>query len=88
MASKTVGFAIAEGDQGRLARLVDKYGGGNRSAFLRAAIAHMETLDRAERLRELQAYGAQRSAARGVRSDDINTIVDRVLGHRGDKQSG
>jgi hypothetical protein len=84
MASKTVGFAVAEEDEGRLARLVDKYGRGNRSAFLRAAIAHMETLDRAERLRELQSYGAQRSESLGVDPEDINAIVDRVLGHRGE----
>ena len=52
------------GDEHRLARLVERYGGGDRSSFLRAAIAHMEVLDRAERLRELQAYGAHRAASR------------------------
>jgi hypothetical protein len=58
MGSKIVGFAIAKKDEARRARLVERYAGGNRSAFLRAAIAQMEALDRAERLRELQAYSA------------------------------
>jgi Arc/MetJ-type ribon-helix-helix transcriptional regulator len=80
VASRTVGFAIAEEDEARLARLVERYGGGNRSAFLRAAIAQMEALDRAERLRELQAYGAHRAASRGTDLSEINAIVDRVLG--------
>lgn len=88
MTSRTVGFAIAEEDETRLARLVEKYGGGNRSAFLRAAIAFMETLDRAERLRELQAYGAQRSVARGIDLEHIGAIVDRVLGQREGNQAG
>ena len=64
MAFRTVRFAIAEEDEARLARLVERYGGGDKGAFLRSAIAHMEALDRAERLRELQAYGAHRAASR------------------------
>ena len=62
MATKTVGFAIEEADSPRLERLVERYGGGNRSAFLRVAIDYLEAADRAERLRKLQAYGATRSA--------------------------
>lgn len=62
MATTTVSFAIAEEDEERLRRLTDRFGGGNRSAFLREAMRQMEVLDRAERLAALQTYGAERSA--------------------------
>lgn len=82
VATRTVGFAIEEGDRARLERLVRKYGGGNRSAFLRVAISYMEAVDRAERLRRIQAYGAERLAARDVTLGDVETIVHRVLSSR------
>jgi hypothetical protein len=65
MPTSTVGFAVADEDQERLARLVDHFGGGNRSAYLRATLPVMESLARAERLRELQARNAERAAAAG-----------------------
>jgi Arc/MetJ-type ribon-helix-helix transcriptional regulator len=82
MATKTVGFAIEDSDRARLERLVKKYAGGNRSAFLRVAMEYMEATDRAERLRKLQAYGAERSAGRGAALSDVQTVVHRVLGRR------
>lgn len=82
VATTTVGFAIEEGDRDRLERLVKKYGGGNRSAFLRAAMAYMEAVDRAERLRALQAYGAERSARKGLALSDVEGVVHRVLSSR------
>ena len=82
MTTKTVGFAIEEGDEARLERLVAKYGRGNRSAFLRAALDYMEAADRAERLRELQRYGAARTAERGPGYDNVHTVVARVLKRR------
>lgn len=83
MPTKTVGFAIAEEDAPRLDHLVAKYGGGNRSAFLRTAIAYMEAADRAERLQRIQAYGAGRSVEQGIGLDDIEGIVHRVLSGEG-----
>jgi hypothetical protein len=41
MAAKTVGFAIADEDRKALDELVDYYGGGNRSEFLRVVIKKM-----------------------------------------------
>lgn len=79
MPTRTVGFAIEEDDAPRLQRLVAKYGNGNRSAFLRVAIAYLEAADRAERLRDLQQYGASRAAERGVSYGDVDRIVDEVL---------
>lgn len=65
VSTSTVGFAVADEDQERLARLVEHFGGGNRSAYLRATLPVMEALARAERLRELQARNAERAAAAG-----------------------
>lgn len=79
MASITVGFSIPEEDQPRLDHLVDKFAQGNRSAFLRIAMKHMEVLERAERLNELSAYGAERLAAKGLTVEDIPELVKRVL---------
>jgi Arc/MetJ-type ribon-helix-helix transcriptional regulator len=82
MATRTIGFAVAEEDEPRLERLVRKFGGGNRSAFLREAMRRMEVIERAERLSELQAYGAERSAAAGLSPDDAVAVVRRVLKER------
>jgi Arc/MetJ-type ribon-helix-helix transcriptional regulator len=79
VATKTVGFAIDDQDRTRLERLVDKYAGGNRSAFLRVALDHLEALDRSERLRKLQAYGAARAAERELTLSDVQAVVRRVL---------
>lgn len=75
MATSTVGFAVADEDRERLERLVQRFGGGNRSAFLRAALPVMESLDRAERLREFQARNAERTAAAG---QDYDTLLAAV----------
>ena len=72
MATSTIGFAVADEDRERLERLVQHFGGGNRSAFLRAALPVMESLARAERLRELQARNAERTAAAG---QDYDTLL-------------
>jgi hypothetical protein len=75
MSTSTVGFAVADEDQERLARLVEHFGGGNRSAYLRATLPVMESLARAERLRELQARNAERAAAAG---QDYESLLAEV----------
>jgi hypothetical protein len=47
MSSQTVGFAISDEDRERLDRLVEYFGGGNRSAYLRATLKVMESPRRA-----------------------------------------
>jgi hypothetical protein len=79
MSSVTIGFSIPEEDQARLDHLVEKFAQGNRSAFLRLAMNHMEVLERAERLDELSTYGAERLAAKGLAIEDIPDLVKRVL---------
>ncbi|MBI4729310.1 MAG: hypothetical protein HY775_07370 [Acidobacteria bacterium] len=85
MATRTVGFAIEDADRARLERLVGKYAGGNRSAFLRVAISYMEAVDRAERLRSLQSYGCRRSADKGLGLTDVQAVVRRVIRRRRDR---
>jgi Arc/MetJ-type ribon-helix-helix transcriptional regulator len=77
--SITIGFSIPREDEQRLQRLVARFGQGNRSAFLRAAMRHMEVLDRAERLDDLSEYGAERLAASGLSPDQIPDLVKQVL---------
>jgi len=78
MSTSTVGFAVADEDQERLARLVDHFGGGNRSAYLRATLPVMESLARAERLRELQARNAERAAAAGQDYESLLAEIRRA----------
>jgi hypothetical protein len=75
MATTTIGFAVADEDRDRLDRLVQHFGAGNRSAFLRAALPVMEALARADRLRELQARNAERVAAAGL---DQAALLDAI----------
>lgn len=75
MATTTLGFAIADEDRERLARLVEHFGRGNRSAYLRATLPVMESLARAERLRELQARNAERVAEAG---DDYQSLLVKI----------
>jgi len=78
MSTSTVGFAVADEDQERLARLVEHFGGGNRSAYLRATLPVMESLARAERLRELQARNAERAAAAGQNYESLLAEIRRA----------
>jgi hypothetical protein len=75
MASQTVGFAVSDEDRERLDRLVEYFGGGNRSAYLRATLKVMESLRRAERLRDLQSTNHRRLAERGVADDDLPGLI-------------
>jgi hypothetical protein len=42
----------------------------------------METADRAQRLRNLQGYGSERTENRDISTDEINDRVKRVLARR------
>lgn len=75
----TVGFAVEEADRPRLDHLAQVFGGGNRSAFLRTAIAVMEQFELVQEIGRTQAYGAQRLAEAGRRPEDIAEIVERAL---------
>lgn len=72
-------FVLTEQDQVRLDHLVEYFADGDRSAFLRAAIKQMGVVERAERLRELQAYGVQQRTSMGLDDVGVEDIVHRVL---------
>jgi Arc/MetJ-type ribon-helix-helix transcriptional regulator len=82
MASITVGFSIPEEEQARLDHLVEHFAQGNRSAFLRLAMKHMEVLKRAEQLRDLQTYGVHQRTDAGLDDATVEDIVHRVLSKR------
>lgn len=69
---------MADEDQERLARLVEHFGAGNRSAYLRATLPVMESLARAERLRELQARNAERGTAAGQDYESLLAEIRRA----------
>lgn len=73
-------FAISDEDRERLDRLVDHFGGGNPSAYLRATLKVMESLRRAELLREMQAANHRRLAERGVAADLPDLIREAYKG--------
>lgn len=62
-----------------LDELVAYFGAGNRSAYLRATFRVMKSVMIADQLRELQAYGQQRSAQAGADSADIPARVQEFL---------
>ena len=79
MGTKTVGFAISDEDQAQLDELVEYFGQGNRSAYLRATFKVMKSVKLAEQWREMQAFGQQRLAEEGLSVEDIPDITRRIL---------
>jgi hypothetical protein len=79
MTSTTVGFALAEADRERLDRLVEYFGDGNRSAYLRASMKVMEGVMLADEFRNLQAYGQRKLAEKGFIVEDVPRLVRSAL---------
>jgi len=77
--AEAVTFSLQPEDRERLDRLVEQFSAGRRSEFLREALTVMESVERAERLRSLQAYGTQRLAKQDLSLADISAVVSRVL---------
>lgn len=74
MSAKTVGFAIGDDERALLDELVEHYGGGNRSEFLRVAIRRLARDRRAERLQALQR-NAREELGRTVTPDEVRAAV-------------
>lgn len=79
MTAKTVGFAIGDDERALLDELVDHYGGGNRSEFLRVAIRRLARDRRAERLQALQQE-AREQLGRVVTPDEVRAAVAKQVG--------
>ena len=80
MRAKTVGFAIADEDRELLERLVDKYGNGNRSEFLRVAMKHMAKIEFAERFNDIRAELAAERGDVYFSREEIEKVVREVKG--------
>ncbi|MCL2423937.1 MAG: hypothetical protein FWD11_08630 [Micrococcales bacterium] len=78
MAAETVRFVVRQEDRAELDRLVEHFGGGDRSQFLREAIKVMATQERAERLRRLQAQ-AHQDTGRVWTADEANVLTREVV---------
>jgi enoyl-CoA hydratase/carnithine racemase len=79
MSAQTLGFAVHPEDRPLLEELVAYFGDGNRSAYLRATLRVMRSVMLADQLRDLQAYGQQRTAELGIESADVAARVQEFL---------
>jgi hypothetical protein len=79
MSAQTVGFAVQDEDRPVLDELVDYFGDGNRSAYLRATLKVMKSIMIADELREAQAYGQQRTAELGIEPGDVPARVQEFM---------
>jgi Arc/MetJ-type ribon-helix-helix transcriptional regulator len=78
MGAKSVGFAVAEEDLPLLDELVERFGGGNRSEFLREAMRLMRHEMRAERLRALQAETKQALGGRLLTRAELDAVIEQA----------
>ena len=79
MAARTVGFAIADEDREQLDVLVEHYGKGNRSEFLRVAMKRLHRDMLAERMQELQVRAREELGGRVVTRDEVTALVKQTL---------
>jgi len=79
MASRSIGFAVAEEDLPLLDELVEKYGGGNRSELLRVAMRRLRHDAWAEKMRTLQADARAEMGGRVYTPDEVQALVKQVL---------
>jgi hypothetical protein len=79
MSAQTLGFAVQPEDRPLLDELVAYFGNGNRSAYLRATLRIMRSVMLADQLRDLQAYGQQRTAELGIEPTDVPARVREFL---------
>ena len=79
MTAQTLGFAVQPEDRAALDELIEYFGAGNRSAYLRATLKVMKSIMVADKLRESQAYGQQRTAELGMKPAEIPVRVEQFL---------
>jgi Arc/MetJ-type ribon-helix-helix transcriptional regulator len=81
MAARSVAFAVAEEDMPVLDQLVDQFGGGNRSEFLRQAMKRMRHEAWAEPMRNLQAK-AHAEIGGPLSREQIDALIKETLAER------
>jgi hypothetical protein len=77
--TQTLGFSVQAEDRPVLDELVDYFGDGNRSAYLRATYRIMKSVMLAEQLRDLRTYGQQRTAEVGIEPTEVPDRVREFL---------
>ncbi|WP_433228961.1 hypothetical protein [Actinomadura formosensis] len=82
--AQTLGFSVQTEDRPTLDELVDYFGDGNRSAYLRATYRVMKSIMLAEQLRDLQAYGQQRTAELGIEPAEVPDRIREFLKGKGE----
>jgi Arc/MetJ-type ribon-helix-helix transcriptional regulator len=78
MRAKTVGFAISDSDRSRLEVLVEHYGQGNRSEFLRVAMKRLEHDMLANRLIEIQRSVRAELGGRVFTEEEVVDLVRKT----------
>lgn len=78
MRAKTVGFAIADSDRELLDRLVDHFGAGNRSEFLRVAMRRLEHERLAERFSETKQLINKELGGKVLNDVEIDELIARA----------
>jgi len=76
--SRTVGFAISDEDKELLGRLVEHYGNGNRSEFLRVAMKKMEHDRIAQRLVETRRRIDEDLSGRVFSREEVDALIKKV----------
>lgn len=79
MAAKSIGFAVAEEDLPLLDELVARFGGGNRSEFLRVAMKKLRHEVWADKMQALQAQARAELGGRVYTSEETAELVKQVL---------
>lgn len=79
MAAKTVGFAIADEDREQLDALVEHFGRGNRSEFLRVAMKRLHRDMLAERMQQLQSRARAELGGRPVSREEVADLVKQAI---------
>jgi len=77
MAAQTVGFAIDPELRPGLNEVVEHYGHGNRSEFLRVAVKEFQARLRLERLHALRDEARQERAGRILSADEVMELIQR-----------
>lgn len=79
MAAQTVGFAIDPGLRPGLNEVVDHYGHGNRSEFLRVAVREFQARLRLERLHALREAAREERGGRILSADEVLELIQSTV---------
>ncbi|MFM6962867.1 MAG: hypothetical protein ACKOWJ_01155 [Micrococcales bacterium] len=82
--AKTIGFAVADEDRALLDQLVEQYGNGNRSEFLRVAMKRMARQAFAERFNGIKAAIRSDLGSQVFTEADVEVLVRQIKGKSAD----